>query len=74
MKRIYLLALVMLLLFAASTQAVYAQSDTPPTPTSPLGEIRGTVINRNSGNAVTESLEVMLHVLDLNYVDQDMVH
>jgi hypothetical protein len=74
MKRVHFLLLVIVLLSAASTKVVYAQADTPPTPTGPLGEIRGTVINRNSGNAVTESLEVMLHVLDLNYADLDMVH
>ena len=74
MKRIHVLLLVMVLLSAASTQAVHAQADTPPTPAGPLGEIRGTVINRNSGNAMTESLEVMLHILDLNYADQGMAH
>lgn len=74
MKRIHLLLLVIVLLSAASTRVVHAQADTPPTPTGPLGEIRGTVINRNSGQAVAESLEVMLHVLDLNYADLDMVH
>ena len=74
MKRAYLLLLVMLLLAAASTQAAHAQADTPPTPTGPLGEIRGSVINRNSGETVAESLEVMLHILDLNYTDVNMVH
>jgi hypothetical protein len=64
----------MVLLSAASTQAVNAQTDTPPTPAGPLGEIRGSVINRNSGKEVAQSLEVMLHVLDLNYADLDMVH
>ena len=74
MKRAHFLLLVIVLLSAASTQVVHAQTNIPPTPTGPLGEIRGTVINRNSGKVVTESLDVMLHVLDLNYVDQDMVH
>ena len=74
MRRIFLLLLALFLLIAAPIGAVHAQSDTPPTPTGPLGEIRGTVINRNRAKPVTESLEVMLHVLDLNYVDQDMVH
>lgn len=74
MKRILLLLLPLLLLIAAPVRVVQAQADTPPTPTGPVGEIRGTVINRNSGRTVTESLEVMLHVLDLNYSDLDMVH
>ena len=74
MKRFLLFLLVGLLFLARPAQTALAQADTPPTPTGPLGEIRGTVINHNSGNAVTESLEVMLHVLDLNYVDQDMIH
>jgi hypothetical protein len=43
-------------------------------PTGSLGEILGTVINQNSGNVVDESLEVMLHVMNLDYVDMDMVH
>ena len=74
MKRILFLLLPVLLLIAAPAGVAQAQDDTPPTPTGPLGEIRGTVINRNSGEAVAESLEVMLHILDQNYVDVNMVH
>ena len=49
-----------------------AQAETPPA--GPVGEVRGTVINLNSGKAVNESLEVMLHVLDLDLAEKDMKH
>lgn len=49
-----------------------AQAGTPPA--GPVGEIRGTVTNQNSGKVVTESLEVMLHALDMDYADKDMQH
>jgi hypothetical protein len=74
MRRFLLLLLTLFLLIARPVHVAQAQADTPSTPTGPLGEVRGTVINRNSGKAVAESLEVMLHVLDLNYSDLDMVH
>jgi hypothetical protein len=74
MKRILPFLLALFLLLATSVREVQAQTETPPTPAGPLGEIRGTVINRNDGQVVAESLEVMLHVLDLNYADKNMVH
>jgi hypothetical protein len=74
MKRIFPLLLALFLLLATSVRQVQAQAETPPTPSGPLGEIRGTVINRNNGQVVAESLEVMLHVLDLNYADINMLH
>ena len=74
MKRIFPLLLALFLLLATSVRQVQAQAETPPTPSGPLGEIRGTVINRNNGQVVTESLEVMLHVFDLNYADINMLH
>lgn len=49
-----------------------AQAGTPPA--GPVGEIRGTVTNQNSGKVVTESLEVMLHALDMYYADKDTQH
>jgi len=62
-------------LFASSlyiTRPTLAQSETPPA--GPVGEVRGTIINRNSGKVVTESLDVMLHVLDQDLADLDMKH
>ncbi len=49
-----------------------AQTETPSA--GPLGQVSGTVTNRNTGKTVAESLDVMLHVLDLNYTDKDMIH
>lgn len=51
---------------------VRAQAETPPTGST--GEIHGSVINTNSGNAVEESMDVMLHILDQNYADMNMLH
>jgi len=74
MKRV--VAYLVITLFAAfssyATRPALAQSETPPT--GPVGEVRGKIINRNSGNVVAESLEVMLHVLDQDFVDLDMKH
>jgi hypothetical protein len=73
MKRVLLLLWIMLSMFSPfAALSARAQGETPPT--GPLGEIRGTVINENSGKVVTESLEVMLHILDLDYVDKGMEH
>ena len=74
MKRILHLLFVLILLLANSVRSVHAQAETPPTPAGPLGEIRGTVINQNSGLVVDESLEVMLHIMNLDYIDTDMLH
>ena len=73
MRKVLFPALI--LLFALSsfvTQPVRAQEETPPA--SPLGAVRGTVINRNTGQLVKESLEVMLHILDQNLTDKGMEH
>lgn len=51
---------------------VHAQNETPPA--GPLGEIRGAVINENTGAIVDEAMDVMLHVLDENYADVNMLH
>lgn len=70
MKRIFFY--LVLILFAVSAFAVrpaLAQSGTPPTG-SP-GEIRGTIINRNTGQLVTEGLDVMVHVVDQNFEDNN---
>ena len=73
MKRILLPLLILLFAFSAyAARPALAQDDSPPT--GPVGEVRGTIINRNSGQVVTESLEVMLHILDQNFVDKAMEH
>ncbi|HLO14540.1 MAG TPA: hypothetical protein VK206_06915 [Anaerolineales bacterium] len=73
MKRILFYLLILFFAFSRYTvQPALAQVQTPPA--GPVGEVRGTVINTNTGKVVTESLEVMLHVLDLDLVDKDMKH
>jgi len=73
MNRILLYLLILLFVLSPdAAQPALAQAETPPA--GPAGEVGGAVINSNTGKAVTESLEVMLHVLDLNFVDKDMVH
>jgi hypothetical protein len=71
MKRFLLALWVAVSLFSRSA-VVRAQSEMPSS--GPAGEVRGSVINQNTGKAVTESLEVMLHILDLDYVDKGMEH
>ena len=73
MKRIFLPLLVLLLAFSAhAARPALAQDENPPA--GPVGEVRGTVINRNSGKVVTQSPEVMLHILDQDFVDKGMEH
>ncbi|HEU0294699.1 MAG TPA: hypothetical protein VFR47_18305 [Anaerolineales bacterium] len=73
MKRVVDYLLITLFTFSAYIASpALAQSETPPA--GPVGEVRGTIINRNSGKLVAESLEVMLHVLDQDFVDLDMKH
>ena len=72
-KRVFLPLLVLSFAFSAyAERPALAQDDNPPS--GPVGEVRGTVINRNSGKLVTESLEVMLHILDQDFVDKGMEH
>ena len=73
MKRIWLYLLVLLFAFSSNaTRPALAQAETLPA--GLVGEVRGSVINTNTGKVVTDSLEVMLHVMDLDLVDKDMVH
>ena len=69
-----ILVLVLVALSAFGVQSAAAQTEVPPTPAGPLGQVTGTLINRNTGKLVSESLEVMLHVLDKDFVDQNMLH
>ena len=72
-KRFLLPLLILLFAFSAyAARPALAQEDNPPV--GPIGEIRGTVINRNNGKVVTESLEVMLHILDQDFADKGMEH
>lgn len=72
MKKIFVYLLMALFAFSAlAARPVLAQTETP---TGPLGEVLGTVINSNTGKVVTETLDVMLHVLDQNLADKDMKH
>lgn len=73
MKRLLLFALTLVLL-SLPISVVQAQDTTPPTSTGTLGEIRGTVIDLNNGKVVAQTMDVMLHVLDLDYADKDMLH
>ena len=66
-----LLAILLVLSFYP-TRLARAQSDTPAT--GPAGEVHGTIINQNTGKAITGNLEVMLHVLDGNFAEKDMKH
>ena len=73
MKRVLLFLVIAV--FSLSTYSVrpaLAQSPTPPA--GPLGEVRGIVINQNTGKVVAQTMDVMLHILDLDYVDKDMLH
>ena len=69
-----ILVLVLVALSAFGVQSAAAQTEVPPTPAGPIGQVTGTLINRNTGKLVSESLEVMLHVLDKDFVDQNMLH
>lgn len=76
MKRhLYLTTLAALVLVVAAARPAAAQTETPPTPADwPTGTVTGTLVNRNTGKLVTESQEVMLHIMDLDFVDKDMLH
>lgn len=71
-KKISYVLLMALVMSVLATHPVSAQTDTPPT--GPTGEVMGTIINQNTGQAVAESLDVMLHVLDQNYAEAGMLH
>jgi hypothetical protein len=73
MKRAIVALFIALFAFCVYvTRPAWAQSETPPA--GPVGEVRGTIINRNSGKVVAESLDIMLHVLDEDLADLDMKH
>jgi len=71
-KKISSVLLMALAMSVLAAHPVSAQSDTPPS--GPTGEVTGTIINQNTGQAVSEPLDVMLHVLDQNYAEAGMLH
>ena len=71
-KKISYVLLMALVMSVLATHPVSAQTDTPPS--GPTGEVTGKIINQNTGQAVAESLEVMLHILDQNYAEAGMLH
>lgn len=73
MKRSIIYPLIVLFaFFAYAARPALAQSETPPA--GPTGEVSGTIINRNAGTAVTNILDIMLHILDQNSADAGMLH
>ena len=73
MKRWLFYLFIALFVFSAfAARPALAQTETPPT--GPLGEVRGTVVNHNTGKVVAETQEVMLHILDQDFADKDMKH
>jgi hypothetical protein len=72
MRKVFSILMLLFALASLATQPAQAQAEPPLA--GPLGAVRGTVINRNTGQLVRESLEVMLHILDQNLVDKGMEH
>ncbi len=62
----------LLVISAATTRPVLAQTETPPA--GALGKVMGTIINQNTGTVVAEEMDVMLHVLDQDLADAGMLH
>ncbi len=71
MKKYFVLMSVVLLAWSASPTVTKAQEMTPP---AASGEVTGKIVNQNQGTSVTESLEVMLHIWDEQYVEVGMLH
>ena len=73
MKRsVFYLIIGLLAAAPVTTRPVLAQTETPPS--NPTGEVTGTIINQNTGMAVVEELDVMLHVLDKDLAGAGMLH
>ncbi len=71
-----LLPLLLIILLAAFSIPVFAQSPTPSADSQPVptGEVTGSFINRSPGGKMPDSLSVMLHILDQNYTQVGMLH
>ena len=73
MKRsAFYLLIGLLAVSALSTRPVLAQGETPPAGST--GKVMGAIINQNTGKAVAEELDVMLHILDQDFADAGMLH
>lgn len=73
MKRIaFYLSAVLLIGSAVITRPAFAQTQTPPA--GPTGAVSGTIIDRNTASAVSTELDVMLHLLDQDFTEKDMLH
>ncbi|MFH1906085.1 MAG: hypothetical protein ABIL11_01665 [Chloroflexota bacterium] len=69
----YFVVLMTVILFAWSVSPTAANAQTP-TPPAATGEVTGVIVNQNQGTIVAESLEVMLHIWDEEYVELGMLH
>ena len=73
MKRIsFYLSAVLLIGSAAITRPAFAQTQTPPV--GPTGAVSGTIIDQNTASAVGTELDIMLHLLDQDFTEKDMLH
>lgn len=69
----YFVILMAAVLFALSVSPTAANAQTP-TPPAATGEVTEKIVNQNQGTIVAESLEVMLHIWDEEYVELGMLH
>ena len=73
MKRISVyLSAVLLIGSAAITRPAFAQTQTPPV--GPTGAVSGTIIDQNTASAVGTELDIMLHLMDQDFINKDMLH
>ncbi len=68
----FYLSAVLLIGAVFLTRPAFAQTQTPPA--GPTGEVRGTIIDRNTGSRVSTELDVMLHILDKDFTETGMLH
>ena len=70
--RAFYMLMGVLAVSAVMTRPALAQTETPPA--GPMGEVMGTIINKNTGAAVAEELDVMLHILGQDNTEAGMLH
>ena len=71
-KNTFTLLITLLVLSAITTHPVHAQTETLPA--GPTGKVSGTIVNHNKNKLVSESLEIMLHILGKDFSQLDMKH